>query len=80
MVWLASDRVSFLKANQFHCLHVPPHLHTVLTAGAAIGSGEQMSEWWCHFLRILYWLALCVKLTQARVTTEKGASGEEMPL
>jgi hypothetical protein len=27
----------------------------------------------------LYWLDLCVNLTQARVITEKGASGEEMP-
>jgi hypothetical protein len=27
----------------------------------------------------LYWLVLCVKLTQAGVITEKGASGEEMP-
>ena len=28
---------------------------------------------------VLYWLVLCVKLTQAGVITEKGASGEEMP-
>jgi hypothetical protein len=27
----------------------------------------------------IYWLVLCVSLTQARVITEKGASGEEMP-
>ena len=27
----------------------------------------------------LYWLGLCVNLTQAGVTTEKGASPEEMP-
>jgi hypothetical protein len=27
----------------------------------------------------LYWLVLCVKLTQAAVVTEKGASLEEMP-
>jgi hypothetical protein len=27
----------------------------------------------------LYWLVLCVKLTQAGVITEKGASLEEMP-
>jgi hypothetical protein len=27
----------------------------------------------------LYWLALCVNLTQAGVITEKGASLEEMP-
>jgi hypothetical protein len=27
----------------------------------------------------LYWLVLCVNLTQAGVVTEKGASLEEMP-
>jgi hypothetical protein len=27
----------------------------------------------------VYWLVLCVNLTQAGVITEKGASGEEMP-
>jgi hypothetical protein len=27
----------------------------------------------------LYWLVLCVNLTQAGVITEKGASFEEMP-
>jgi hypothetical protein len=27
----------------------------------------------------LYWLVLCVNLTQAGVITEKGASVEEMP-
>jgi hypothetical protein len=27
----------------------------------------------------LYWLVLCVNLTQASVITEKGASLEEMP-
>jgi hypothetical protein len=26
----------------------------------------------------VYWLVLCVNLTQAGVITEKGASGEEM--
>ena len=29
---------------------------------------------------LLYWLVLCVKLTQAGVIMEKGASLEEMPL
>jgi hypothetical protein len=29
---------------------------------------------WC-----LYWLVLCVNLTQAGVVTEKGASAGEMP-
>jgi hypothetical protein len=28
---------------------------------------------------MLYWLVLCVNLTQAGVITEKGASVEEMP-
>jgi hypothetical protein len=28
---------------------------------------------------IMYWLVLCVNLTQAGVITEKGASLEEMP-
>ena len=27
----------------------------------------------------LYWVVLCINLTQARVITEKGASLEEMP-
>ena len=31
------------------------------------------------FTRLLYWLVLCVNLTQAGVITEKGASLEEMP-
>jgi len=30
-------------------------------------------------IRDLYWLVLCVNLTQAGVITEKGASLEEMP-
>jgi hypothetical protein len=30
-------------------------------------------------LNCLYWLVLCVNLTQAGVITEKGASVEEMP-
>jgi hypothetical protein len=30
--------------------------------------------------RTLYWLAVCINLTQAGVITEKGASLEEMPL
>jgi hypothetical protein len=34
---------------------------------------EKMTNW-------VYWLVLCVNLTQAGVITEKGASGEEMPL
>jgi hypothetical protein len=36
----------------------------------------------CLVYRIqeLYWLVLCVNLTQARVITEKGTSLEEMPL
>jgi hypothetical protein len=29
--------------------------------------------------RGVYWLILCINLTQARVITEKGASLEEMP-
>jgi hypothetical protein len=28
----------------------------------------------------IYWLVLCVNLSQAGIITEKGASGEEMPL
>jgi hypothetical protein len=28
---------------------------------------------------LLYWLVMCVNLTQAGVITEKGASLEEMP-
>jgi hypothetical protein len=30
-------------------------------------------------IRMVYWLVLCVNLTQAGVFTEKGASLEEMP-
>jgi hypothetical protein len=30
-------------------------------------------------IKCSYWLVLCVNLTQARVITEKGVSGEEMP-
>jgi hypothetical protein len=32
-----------------------------------------------HIRHLLYWLVLCVSLTQAGVITEKGASLEEMP-
>jgi hypothetical protein len=31
------------------------------------------------YFNLLYWLVLCVNLTQAGVITEKGASLEEMP-
>jgi hypothetical protein len=30
-------------------------------------------------LRLVYWLALCVNLTQAEVITQKGPSAGEMP-
>jgi hypothetical protein len=35
--------------------------------------------WVCVFVWAVYWLVLCVNLTQAGVITEKGASLEEMP-
>jgi hypothetical protein len=33
----------------------------------------------CACACVLYWLVLCVNLTQGRVITEKGASLREMP-
>jgi hypothetical protein len=33
-----------------------------------------------YVLFLVYWLVLCVNLTQAGVITQKGASLEEMPL
>jgi hypothetical protein len=49
-----------------------------LERGAAVGVGcnERIESSLCK----LYWLVLCVNLTQTGVITEKGASGEEMPL
>jgi hypothetical protein len=38
-------------------------------------TGNQVEEWCCH----LYWLVLCINLTQARVNIEKGASVGEVP-
>jgi hypothetical protein len=44
-------------------------------------NGYGKNEDWITVIReyTLYWLVLCVNLSQARVITEKGASLEERP-
>jgi hypothetical protein len=58
------------------------HPWGALTTGTSVGntttSGVHRSQ--KHLMGVLYWLVLCVNLTQAGVITEKGASvGEVLP-
>ena len=73
-----------------HHTHTHTHTHTHENQGRNVSHGTTIAYYrpglvpQCYKMyfsssTVLYWLVLCVSLTQAGVITEKGASLEEMP-